>query len=175
LSTSQYPQIVKLIYTVLLFIVILPFIKRSSTISYNSVVINLPAKPTIMSNYVIPSADAHPISLNQAIAMTTLYRENRETILLPEYRGKNILCLNETFNKDAIQSILNQTDCAGIRVYYGMSDDLQVHAIFVGVNTNGEDIVSISKNYSDDGDGEIMEEGQRCPTYCPPASLLNGF
>lgn len=129
-------------------------------------------------NYILPKPGSHAISLDQAVAMTTLYRQNRENILQPQYQFQNILAICETFNKSDIQKLLNENGCEGFRIYYGMSADLQVHAILVGVDSTGADILLPSANdqgngVKDGGDGDILEDGQRCPTYCPPDSPLN--
>ena len=56
-----------------------------------------------------------------------------------------------------------------MRIYYGMSDDLKIHAIGVGVNSKDEDILPT------EGIGAaltttpvIVEDGSRCPDVCPP-------
>jgi len=112
----------------------------------------------------------HSISLDTAIEMTTKYRDEKENILLPVHWEKNILAKSEAFERDAIQFLLDQADCQKIRVYYGMNADLKVHAILVGVNSADEDILPQESNTED---GEIVEQGLRCPTMCPPASPLN--
>ncbi|MGN6298288.1 MAG: hypothetical protein ACTHM7_15970 [Ginsengibacter sp.] len=55
-----------------------------------------------------------------------------------------------------------------------MSDDLKVHAVIVGVNSNNEDILpsSVSMLTRED-DPVILEEATRCPDDCPPSSPLN--
>lgn len=125
-------------------------------------------------NYLIPTKESHSISLEKAVEMTTLYRENRTAILKEQYQFTDILALSETFNKDAIVALLQQENCVAFRIYYGMSDDLKVHAILVGVNEKGEDILpTTSTEGVADGDGDILEDASRCPNYCPPESPLN--
>lgn len=123
----------------------------------------------------------HSIPLNQAIQMTTLYRQEKENILSPEYKGKNILSICETFDAAPFLQILNNPLCKSLRVYFGMSDDLKVHAIFVGVNEKNEDMlpaaVSGTSGLTSDETTEdgsiIVEEGILCPPNCPPPSPLN--
>ncbi len=125
-------------------------------------------------NYQIPTQESHSISLEKAVEMTTLYRENRNAILKEEYQLKDILALNETFNKEAIVALLQQANCVAFRIYYGMSEDLNVHAILVGVNEKGEDILPTTSTAGvAEGDGDILEDASRCPNYCPPESPLN--
>ncbi|MCU0322079.1 MAG: hypothetical protein MUE72_06640 [Chitinophagaceae bacterium] len=124
--------------------------------------------------YVLPTQESHSISLEKAVEMTTLYRENKNVILKEQYQFTDILALNETFNKEAIIALLQQETCVAFRIYYGMSEDLKVHAILVGVNEKGEDILpATSSRGVTEGDGEILEESARCPIYCPPPSPLN--
>lgn len=120
----------------------------------------------------LPTND-HLISLQSASEMTARYRENREMILTPEQRGKDILAKNETFNREAIEKLLVEKDCAGVRIYYGMDLSLKCHAILVGVNTSNEDILPGSSEMLATSDEVILEEGQRCPDICPPDSPLN--
>ncbi len=115
------------------------------------------------------------ISLEQAIAMTQLYRENKESIL-KEGVDPDVLALSETFEKEAIEQILVVEGCAGVRIYYGMSEDLYLHAILVAVDSNGADILPSENNATVNNavmtDPPIKEEGKRCPPDCPPHSAL---
>lgn len=108
------------------------------------------------------------ISLEKAAAMTADYRQNRENILGASYKNQNILCICETFDRGVFDDVLGQPDCVGLRIYYGMSSDMQVHAIIVGVNSFNEDMITTSRDVN-----LIIEEGRRCPFDCPPASDLN--
>jgi hypothetical protein len=107
--------------------------------------------------------------------MTTLYRAEKENILATAYRDQNILPLSETFDRAAIDAILIEDGCTAVRIYYGMSEDLLVHAILVGVNEDNEDILPPSGNLlSNETDDEvIVEQGIRCPPDCAPSSPLN--
>jgi len=113
------------------------------------------------------------ISLDQAIAMTTLYRNENEKILAPEFQGKNILCRSETFDREVFDTLLSKPDCKYIRIYYGMDEKLQVHAIIVAANEENEDILPPKGGVQLPGDGDIGENGRRCPDVCPPPSDLN--
>jgi len=113
------------------------------------------------------------ITLAQGIAMTKLYRAEKENILAPEYKGKDILPICETFDRAAFETLLGETDCAYIRVYLGMGEDLQIRVIAVGADSKQRDILPASGAGLGDGDGNIVEDGMRCPTVCPPPSDLN--
>ena len=120
----------------------------------------------------LPGPTDHFISLQTAIDLTTSFRTNRETILATGYQNKNVLSFSETFNKAAFEALLAEPECAGIRVYYGMDESDQVHAVFVAVNEDNEDLLPGSSQQSQE-DPVIIEAGQRCPPSCPPTSALN--
>jgi hypothetical protein len=124
-----------------------------------------------MINYVLPENGTHFITPAEAAAMISLYRDNRDIILKQEYAEQNILCNSETFAVGDVQALLNQSGCQGLRIYYGMKEDLTIHAILVGTDESGNDLVG---NNRSDGDGDlIIEEGKRCPPQCPDDSILN--
>jgi hypothetical protein len=122
------------------------------------------------------------IPLADAAAMTRRYRENKALILQPRFPPE-ILALCETFNKDGIVALANNPAAVGIRIYYGMDENLLVHAILVGVDAQGADILppaatgsaarTVTAN-ADDGGDDILENAIRCPPTCPPPSDLNG-
>jgi len=123
-----------------------------------------------MSTNSIPSANAHFISLQQAVDMTSAYRAEKETILATAFQNSDILPLSETFNRAAFDALLSIENCAAIRIYYGMDENNKVHAVIVAVNDSNEDIIPESFIENDES---IVEEGQRCPDLCPPSSALN--
>ncbi len=106
------------------------------------------------------------ISLQTAIDMTTKFRNEKENILTQSMRGQNILPICETFNRSAFDTLLAQSGCEAIRVYFSMDSSLKVKVVIVGVDGNKADILPAS-------DVKIVEEGQRCPDICPPSSPLN--
>lgn len=117
--------------------------------------------------YSLPNSGSHAISLQEAIDMTTLYRQEKEGILMPAYRGQNVLCNSETFAAADVQALLNQAGCKGLRIYYGMKSGLDVHAILVGVNELGQDILPAARTIGAEEEGVLLEEGKRCPPLCP--------
>jgi hypothetical protein len=104
--------------------------------------------------------------------MTTQYRSDKEAILATAYQYQNILPGSETFNRNAFDSLLAKEGCAGLRIYYGMDENLKVHAVIVAVNEDNEDILPGENTLTENGE-DIVEEGQRCPVICPPSSPLN--
>lgn len=115
----------------------------------------------------------HLITLHTGIDMTTLYRQERENILATAYKNQNILPLSETFERAAIDAILQQSGCTALRIYYGMTEDLRVHAILVGSDENNEDILPSTNNNLADPVDIIAEQSIRCPEECPESSPLN--
>jgi len=113
----------------------------------------------------------HFISLSTAITMTRQYRENYQELLTPSTQSQDVLPLSETFNRAAFDALLANTACEGIRIYYGMDENLKIHAILVGVDESNNDILPGALNETEPAD--IVERGQRCPDVCPPASPLN--
>ena len=109
------------------------------------------------------------ITLEQAVEMTTRFRDEKEGILDTEYQNENILANSETFQRGVIDQVLEQSGCTGLRVYYGMDEELRVHAILVGVNSSNADILTLMEN----DQPLIVEDGTRCPEDCPPTSDLN--
>ena len=109
------------------------------------------------------------ISLATAVDMTTLYRQDRETILANAYKNQNILPKCETFDRDVFDTVLKQNGCEGLRIYYSMDANNKVHAIIVGVNAGDEDMLTMGN----DVDAAIIENARRCPDDCPPPSALN--
>ena len=121
---------------------------------------------------------SHFIPLEQAIAMTKTFRENRGKSVVPQANGLNALPLSQTFDRAAIDKLLSQSGCEKIRIYFGMDKGLKVHAIIVGVNDKDEDMLPESTNIGllrEDEEGEpvIVDEGIPCPPSCPPPSHLN--
>lgn len=113
------------------------------------------------------------ITADEAVRMTSLYRNEKENILSDPFKGKNILCISETFDRSAFDALLAQEDCVSVRIYYGMDDQLQVHAIAVGANSTNQDILTSISLSATTTDGVIIEDGSRCPDVCPEPSPLN--
>lgn len=119
----------------------------------------------------------HFITLQKAKEWIRNFREQKQKVLSPEFSERNILPDSETFNREAIDRLLAQQGCAGIRVYYGMDEALNVHAILVGVNEKNEDMLPAAATTeaalaNATEDPVIVEESIRCPPNCPPDSGL---
>jgi hypothetical protein len=84
-----------------------------------------------------------------------------------------VLCNSETFNIEDVNTLLAATGAAGIRIYYGMDENYNVHAILVAVDEEANDILP-EENASITSDPiVIIEQGIRCPPTCPDNSPLN--
>ena len=92
------------------------------------------------------------ISLEEAAKMTKRYRDN--------HAGQKQAA---GFGVTTLQTILQQTDCIGIRSYYAQNDNGEMTLVLVGVKSNGDDLYQ----------GQIMEFGAACPPFCGSSNPLN--
>lgn len=113
------------------------------------------------------------ISLSEAVALTTRYRNNRETILKTNFQNAAILPLSESFDRAAIDAVLARSGCQGLRIYYGMDESLKVHAVLVGTDPEGKDILPPSSLTAEGEEDYLIEHSIRCPDICPASSALN--
>jgi len=95
----------------------------------------------------------HSISLADAAAMTKKFRDGA---------GQGAI-IASAFNKKALQNILDQENCIGIRMYYAKNENGELTLVLVGVKDNGDDIY----------DGELAEWGANCPPNCGASNPLN--
>lgn len=121
----------------------------------------------------------HFITRQRAKEMIDLYRDQMNSVLDPAHQGKDVLVFSETFDRQAFDTLLVKPETQKLRIYYGMSDDLKIHAIIVGVDTAGRDVImenmvvnGTNELISTDGEGDddkndIIEQGTRCPPLCP--------
>ncbi len=116
---------------------------------------------------------SHFISLQQASEMTKRYRTHRSQITLTEHQGDDLFALSETFERSAIDALLIQPGCTGIRIYYGMDQDLKVHAILVASDEHNADILRSDNSAARADESVIVEMANRCPPLCPQPSELN--
>jgi len=97
--------------------------------------------------------EEHDITLATAAKLTKAYRDS-----VPASSN-----LGGYISKSAIESIIDQTGCVGIRYYHGLTTGDKPEIVFVGVKANEDDI---------DG-GEIMERSIKCPPHCGDDNDLN--
>ena len=115
------------------------------------------------------------ISTEQIKNLKFKYAQNKNSILKEPFNQNDTLPTSETFERAAFDKILAQDGCVGVRIYYGMDDDLQVSLILIGVDRNGQDIQKTGGNLSKKKDGDISDDpimafsgGLRCPPNCEP-------
>lgn len=93
----------------------------------------------------------HTIPLSEGAALTKEFRK--------KYPGQP---KGYFFSKDTLESILAQSDCVGIRFYFGAATNGTLKLVFVGATEDENDILQIV------GDG-----GNLCPPMCGRANELN--
>lgn len=95
----------------------------------------------------------HSITLSDAATMTHAFRSVNSTANL-----------GETFGKNAVQAILNQSGCVGIRIYYAMDTNSTLKVIIVGIDSANKDMYQ----------GLLAERGACCtPLACFPCAALS--
>jgi hypothetical protein len=121
-----------------------------------------------------PTSIRHSIGLDQAKKMTKKFRDDKDKIVKAEHQGKNLLPICESFERAAFDRLLQREDCKGVRIYFGMKEaDQQLHAIIVGYDSQGKDILPAEGQVMDSTETIIIEDGTVCPNDCPPPSPLN--
>lgn len=107
------------------------------------------------------------ISLQEAINLTTNYRANRP-VNFPQY---------ETFDIDAVKKLISNEQCKFLRIYFGMKSDNEVDLILVAADEQGQDLLPADNQNSPgvtSGNNILLEDGFRCPQFCPSGSVLAG-
>lgn len=99
-------------------------------------------------------SEDHAISFNSAGELTKRYRANNPDEIKGEY-----------FSKKAINQLLNQTNCVGIRIYFGNDTSNNLNLVIVGVNSEEDDLVGATNL--------CMEFGIPCPDNCSTDNMLN--
>ncbi len=92
------------------------------------------------------------ISLSKAGDYTKTWRDTYSTLKKGVFIGK-----------DNINDILNQPNCEGIRIYFGINDNSDNCAVLVGAKADENDMVH----------GVIVNGGKLCPTICGVDNDLN--
>jgi hypothetical protein len=107
------------------------------------------------------------ITLEEAILMTSTYQKLSEVLLEPAYRNKDVLFYSESFEAAQVSEILQREGCIGLRVYLGMDPEQKIHAILVGTDEKGEDILPPL------GSGELGYILDKHDNRCPPDCLTS--
>lgn len=101
----------------------------------------------------LPPPRDHRIPLDQAADLTRRYR-----LSVPP--GSTIAGM---YHRGALDGILAQPGCAGIRFYFGRQADGELTLVVVGVDQDGIDLVQ----------GDIIDVHYPCPPFCGAANPLN--
>ena len=100
--------------------------------------------------------------------MTTVHGQRRhfisceEAALLLRRRPMRITERGGHFPRAAIDEILAQPGCSGLRFYFGTKSDGSTTLVFVGIDGAERDMT----------DGVIVEDYYPCPPFCDAASAL---
>jgi hypothetical protein len=94
----------------------------------------------------------HYITLNEAAELTANFRNEHPSSILGEY-----------FSKKAIMDILEQSNCVGIRIYFGEDKAHVPHFVITGVDSDENDLYT----------GLLAEKGWKCPPHCGGINPLN--
>lgn len=92
------------------------------------------------------------IDLTSACALTANYRKSAPAGTIKA----------ELFSKEAVQEVLDQRACVGLRIYYGLDESGVQHLVLVGTDADGEDLYN----------GQLREMSIPCPPNCPTDSPL---
>lgn len=108
--------------------------------------------------------NTHSISLEDAIVLTTRFREHRPTTLP----------ISETFSKSALLLLLEQKGADRLRIYLGEKEDGKICTVLVAADEWDQDIIASNTNIASTEQAIILQDAIRCPELCPPPSPLNG-
>ena len=93
------------------------------------------------------------IPLSQAKVLTAAFRHaNPPGVKIGGY-----------FSNNAIQSVITQVNCVGIRYYYGLDSSSNPVLVITGVDANQNDLYN----------GILIEMSLPCPSYCSTPNPLN--
>jgi len=96
----------------------------------------------------------HGITLTEASQLTANYRNAHPGAMTIK---------GFYYGKQAIDSILTQDGCVGIRIYYAQNMDATPTMVITGVDKEGNDMYA----------GQLAEFGVPCPSTCSVANPLN--
>ena len=97
-------------------------------------------------------SEDHSITLAEAAIMTKAFRDANPGKIIANFVGK-----------DAIQAILDQPGCVGIRFYNAVNAAGQNTLVLVGADAAENDMDT----------GLLANQLKPCPTYCSTANPLN--
>jgi hypothetical protein len=134
----------------------------------------IPVDEKKAAEHIISEAQAKAYMSSFATGTVELQRQIRDSSFL---NARFNLPIAEAFNRDAIGVLLNAPGAAGIRIYNGRDSLGQVRFVLVPIGKDGRDIFTHLVGNAGvpsggvsaappTGDGQAVEDGQRCPTLC---------
>ncbi|OON68756.1 hypothetical protein [Hymenobacter sp. CRA2] len=90
------------------------------------------------------------ITLQEAVAMTTRYRDANLNPVKCGFMGKDI-----------INQLLDQPGAMGLRIYFALNEAQQMTVVLVGATNEGQDMLDL-----------IADRAEPCPSNCPSDSPL---
>lgn len=118
------------------------------------------------------STDPHAIPVQDAAALTMRWRRNRP---LSSINGGR-------FDRVALDNLLSQPGCEGIRIYLGLHDPSDpAHAkdgslwtfVLVGTDADGNDMIPPQSARTGDSGGGTSQNPVMCPPSCGKPGPLN--
>lgn len=116
--------------------------------------LSLPNPPLGLSGEYDPLAADHAVSPPEAAQLAARYRAEAEP---GQPKGG-------FFGKNAVQKILEQPDCIGLRYYFGATRQSKRVICLLGIDRAGRDLEN----------GYLAEFSMWCPPLCSEANFLNG-
>ncbi|MFB0516695.1 MAG: hypothetical protein ACETWG_08825 [Candidatus Neomarinimicrobiota bacterium] len=108
------------------------------------------------TDVIFTGEEDHSITLQAAQVMMTAFQDDNPYNVYAWY-----------FSKAAVQKLLAQEGCVGIRIYGGLNQDNQFSPVVFGVTAPGDDIGGrLSKALLDSTGVGPMEQSIPCPPYC---------
>jgi hypothetical protein len=99
----------------------------------------------------------HDITFAAAGALTKKYRDNNPANAIK----------GGFFGREAIEALLAEDGCVGIRYYHGINSDNKPVIVLVATDTNENDLVNEALEH------ECKEMGIPCPNQCGANNILN--
>jgi hypothetical protein len=130
--------------------------------------------------HIIPAGQGEEYIHSFQRARVALGRQVRDSLFLDSAFQ---LPVAESFNRDAIISLLNADSAVGIRMYLGRDSTGLIRFVLAPINKYNQDILTKLVTSPTDGNGakpeelkaikQLVEIGQRCPTVCDSPSTSN--
>ena len=120
----------------------------------------------------------HTIPKDDAEKMVKKYKQVRKKLMaLNEEEGLKLPAfpISVTYNKAAMDGLVNLPGCVGIRVYPAVTKENELTFVLVGVDADGENIygtagAKTAKQLTTSG--TVTDEGQMSPPYPAPTNGL---